>query len=105
MGGKKDEPNRHLSPDELSALQAQFEERNPATLIGEAIDSGDVDELRRILNAEPNWITHRLEHNRSYLHDVAEIGDADLVRVFCELGADPNCTSDSGLRPLWFAVQ
>jgi ankyrin repeat protein len=77
------------------ALKAEVDSRNAtsATRFFDAIQKGDVDTVRALLQDDPTFIKARgPRHNASALH--FSCGNLEMTRVLLDAGADPNDAGD-----------
>jgi hypothetical protein len=100
----------HWYRDLADALAHGHDEVDPRfEAAADAIQAGDLDALRRLLDADPSLVRMRspFPHRQTLLHHVAANGieaerqlrspanAVDVLRLLIERGADPNATCDS----------
>lgn len=68
-----------------------------------AVRSGDVDEVRKLLDADPSLVHHPDPWNP--LFTAARSGRLEVAKLLLERGAKVDGTNDKGNTPLWFACQ
>ena len=89
----------------MQALYAGERERGEALLspgeesVFEAAAFGRVARLEELLSAEPELARAWSEDGFTPLHTAAQNGDAELVRLLLEHGADPGATASDGRSP------
>jgi len=90
---------RHVRREVADLLLA----RGAKPTIFSAIALGRADLVRRLVAEEPDQLSRRMsrfEHRRTPLHFAVFKGQAEVVALLLELGADPNATDDLGKAPL-----
>ena len=65
---------------------------------------GDMDELRRMLSADPTIVHSRDKWGFTALHGVAGEEQYEAALYLLEHGADPNARNDQGITPLHSAA-
>lgn len=80
---------------------AAKERREP---IFEAADDGEVDELRRLLDAKQALKDSRNRDGWTPLHQAAYAGEAECCRVLLEAGAKPGVKCNDGDSPAHYAA-
>jgi ankyrin repeat protein len=70
----------------------------------EAVESGDVVEVRRLVAAGADVEEQRGEHGLRPLHWTADHGHVEVLRVLVELGANKEAKTVTGLTPLHVAA-
>ncbi|MCC6695719.1 MAG: ankyrin repeat domain-containing protein [Candidatus Hydrogenedentes bacterium] len=69
-------------------------------LVFEHIKNGDTEALGLLLDQTPDFVNLPGSSNNTPLHSAAGYGNADVVKMLLERGADPTATNDFGQTPL-----
>jgi len=69
-----------------------------------AIHDGRIDSFREMLDKAPTLATGRLDRGNTLLHSAAFYGQADMVRLLIEHGADVNAVNHYGSSALYQAA-
>jgi len=77
---------------------------SPSPGIMEAIRSGDVDSVSRIIEKDPQAVQQRDKSLRTPLHEAAEQGRLEITSLLIEAGAPLSPADDQGFTPLHRAV-
>ncbi|KAL1871948.1 hypothetical protein Daus18300_004584 [Diaporthe australafricana] len=78
--------------------------KTPGQVLHDAISLGDLDRVKRIIEASPECVDARNERGRTSLHVVAQSGRNDIVKLLISKGADINARSGWKYTPLAFAA-
>jgi ankyrin repeat protein len=76
---------------------------SPATKIFEAVESGNLQQVKVLLQREPTLALKRDSEGVTLLHEAAFGGKKDVAALLLATKADVNAQDKYGYRPLYYA--
>src|SRR5215472_9044562 len=73
-------------------------------LVDQALEAGDADGLRHLLEGNPSLVNWLSEYSGPALHSAAEANRAGIIQVLLDLGADVNARGFNNWTPLHTAA-
>ncbi|WP_051359856.1 ankyrin repeat domain-containing protein [Adhaeribacter aquaticus] len=71
----------------------------------EAVKSGNLEEVKSLLDNEPDIVNTKDNKGYTLLHLAAQEGNGDLIKLLLERGADINALTEDGQSPMEIAIK